>query len=61
MSGLNVTSLKLGFTGGKPKAIISYTGLKILLEGDAQTGTDKILLEGDAQTGTDVILLEGQS
>jgi len=32
---------------------------EMLLEGDAQSGTDKLLTEGDAQTGTDVLELEG--
>lgn len=43
--------------GGEPP--VDLTGSALLLEGDAQSGTDRILLEGDAQAGTDVLLLEG--
>lgn len=39
----------------------SYVTFKILLSGDAQSGTDKLLLSGDAQSGTDKLEQSGDA
>lgn len=46
------SGLVAGFGGGVP-----FGGLALYLEG----GTNRLLLEGDAQSGTDVLLLEGST
>jgi len=49
--------LGLGLSQGRGKNNSTLTGSAILLEG----GTNRILLEGDAQAGSNVLLLEGVS